>query len=192
MKLSYALILILIFAGLSFKADAAEQGLYVQGSLYGNDLTDTEVRSGGVTADYDSDIGIGTSAELGYKFNDHLRASAELAYRHNDVSAGTLKGEFESYAAMGNLYIDIPTGGKLTPYIGGGAGYAYVTDTDVDDSVFAYQGMAGLNYAATDKLDIVLGYKYFGTTTPNYSAGGVNIEAPYKSHNIELGVRYTF
>jgi len=193
MKKLFALTAIAL-ATLSQAAEAKDTGPYLQGSVYGTDLDNTELHiAGGANANYDSDIGYGLGVEGGYKFNQYFRAGIEAAYRHNNVNAsGGLEGKFNSTAVLANGYVDIPTGTKITPYIGAGAGYAYVTDTDEHDTTFAYQGMAGLSYAATETTDVVLGYKYLGTKDPEYTAAGITIRAPYRVHNVELGLRYKF
>lgn len=194
MKKSYLLsITAAALITLSQPSLAQDSGPYFQGTISGTDLANTELHIPFATnVDYDSDIGIGLGGEFGYKANKYLRGGLELTYRRNDVSAGAIGGKFESYAGMGNLYLDIPIGVPVTPYIGAGAGYARVGDGDVHDGVLAYQGMAGLSYAANDKTDIVLGYRYFGTKDPEYSVSGVNIKAPYRVHNVDLGVRFKF
>jgi opacity protein-like surface antigen len=65
-----------------------------------------------------------------------------------------------------------------------------------DDSagVFAYQVKAGIGYAFTESLDGTLGYRFFGTTSPDLvDATGLPFESDgLQSHIIEIGVRYRF
>lgn len=172
-------------------ANAQNVGPYIGLGVGATDMQNTRLETPFGNLDYHSDIGVSGSAYLGYKLNSYLRIEAEATAKHNDVNGSGSSGEFDSYAGMGNLYIDIPTGGKLTPYIGAGAGYAYITDTDVHSNKAAYQGMAGLSYALTPKTDLSLGYKYFSTfSSPEYNAIVTNIKAPYEVHSVELGLRF--
>ncbi len=102
---------------------------------------------------------------------------------------------------MGNGYYAFDLGAGFKPFIGAGIGIAYLDaelDLSVpgfgaasasdDDTVFAYQGIAGVEYEIpTDMATIALGvrYSYFATTDPDF--GG--IEAEYATHNIMFGVR---
>lgn len=181
---------------------AQSPGPYIQGNIAVTEQTDTNLKFQGLGTDnYDSDTGSGAGVELGYRFNDYFRTGLEGAYRYNHVHDQSGGAELQSAAAMANAYIDFPTNTPITPYIGGGVGYSYVNFSDLSgsggsksDSVLAYQGMAGLSYAASPDTDVVLGYKYFGTSTPEFNAANtnINVKAPYSVHNVELGLRYKF
>ena len=114
------------------------------------------------------------------------RAELEASYRSNDIdSIGG--GEVTSTAIMGNAYWDIETNTRFTPYLGAGIGAAYV-DFDTaggDDSVeFAYQGMAGANFALNPNWSVGAEYRYFATTQVD------NVD--YNNHAVLGNVRYSF
>ena len=62
--------------------------------------------------------------------------------------------------------------------------------------VFAYQLAAGVGYVISKQITLDLGYKYFATAKPEFEFsagfGGGKVEAEYSSHNIFLGLRYSF
>jgi OOP family OmpA-OmpF porin len=82
---------------------------------------------------------------------------------------------------MANVWYDINIGTKWMPYIGGGAGWArthvdgvFVVTTsdggehgsrhrpfDFDQSGFAWQLGAGLNYPIQDGVNLGIGYRFF-------------------------------
>jgi OOP family OmpA-OmpF porin len=141
----------------------------------------------------------------------NIRAELEGSYRANDVDGHNVggpvlegsRGESKVMAGMGNLYYDIPTGGALTPYLGGGVGAADVqfenygtnaTGTVLDDgeTVFAYQGIAGLNYALTGNVSLNAEYRYFATADVEVQSGTRTSDVEYRTHNVIGGVRYIF
>ncbi len=74
-------------------------------------------------------------------------------------------GTIRTFALMANVWYDIPMGSGLTPYLGGGIGYA---DSEVEHGLvmngsggdFAWQLGAGLNFAMTEKMSLGIGYRY--------------------------------
>ena len=56
-------------------------------------------------------------------------------------------------------------------------------------SVFAYQVLAGVGYPLSDRAEVLLGYRYFGTAEGDFGAG-VSISSA--NHNFEVGVLYSF
>jgi len=109
---------------------------------------------------------------------------------------------------MLNLLYDIGTGTAFTPYLGLGAGWAFLDAGGVrslngnrtvngSDNKFAYQGIAGVAYGLSDQLKLTLDYRYFATLDPKYSAktqAGVStsVDSEYSAHSLLLGLRYHF
>ena len=100
---------------------------------------------------------------------------------------------------MANAYYDFKNESRYTPFVGGGLGVANVEyDIDKidgdkinekdDDNVMAYQIILGGSFAATERLNIDLQYRYFATKDPDLF--GADLE--YQSHNVMLGLRYNF
>ena len=193
-----------------FAAPALAAGPYVGGQAGAVFLSDSTVSdSGGGSADIKFDTGYGVGVFGGYDYGT-WRLEGEFTYRLNDNKEVTdggitdpIGGDTSSMALMLNAYYDFrmvsPT---FVPYIGAGIGGARVatevTDlgvTVIDDSdiVFAYQLAAGVGFVVNKQVTIDLGYKYFATADPSFEfTGGGTLDGEYKSHNVFLGLRYSF
>jgi OOP family OmpA-OmpF porin len=81
-----------------------------------------------------------------------------------------VNGRIEQVSLMGNLLYDFFPGATITPYVGAGAGVAFVDSSiqgcSLCSTQFAYQGILGLGYNATPALRIGLEGRYYGTTNP--------------------------
>jgi outer membrane protein OmpA-like peptidoglycan-associated protein len=97
------------------------------------------------------------------------------------MSANTngISGRLTNIPAMANVYLDIPTGSRLEPYIGFGVGASFVSlkgtspsagQIDSSAHVFAFQPIIGANYFVTDQLAVGLQYHYFKTVDPSLNA----------------------
>ncbi len=163
----------------------------------------------------------------------HGKLRAELEFGWNDKGKDS-KGEFVSthdnkplpydldskvtvFSSMINVYYDIDTGTKFTPYVGAGLGMAHLknkatvsaslggplslNDTE-EENHLAWNIGFGMNYALTDNLSLDLGYRYsdygrikkaisYTFATPRgtmFAAAKVKVTA----HEALLGVRYAF
>ncbi len=185
----------------------------VQGAIPFVNETDVEVNSATI-GDLDFETGFGVGASLGYTpghtrtFLDHTRFELEYFYRHNELdelnSAGTsatISDDISSNSYMFNVYYDIDTGTRFSPYIGGGIGFSDI-ELNVpslalsdEDMVFAYQLMAGVGWQPESLLNTVLqiGYRYYDTQDPEFgTATGARLEHEYEIHSIEAGARFRF
>jgi len=114
-----------------------------------------------------------------------LRGEVELGYRENNVRgawstatstsaySGIADYQHSTFSVMANVWYDFQVGG-LKPYIGGGVGWArteldgrFTHSTTVSDALsdeesgFAFQLGAGLNFDIQPGLQGTLGYRYF-------------------------------
>ncbi len=120
--------------------------------------------------------------QLGYDFVGP-RIELEGAYRANNgnLTLGGVTGSaginFQQINVMGNIYYDFFAGSSLVPYIGAGAGVAFLNagalGTSVNSTQFAYQAMVGVGYNLDQTFRINLEGRYMGTTTPNFTHTGV-------------------
>jgi opacity protein-like surface antigen len=132
-----------------------------------------------------------------------LRLGGELSYRNSEVDRIDLEGigsvhgsdgNVGALAMLFNVFIDLEMGGPVTPYLGGGIGFANLSIDDVpyydddDDTVFAYQVGAGLAFNVQRNLVIDLGYRYFGTDEADFEYSSMD----YQSHSAMIGFRYTY
>ena len=145
----------------------------------------------------------------GYMINDNFAIEVETGFSATSVSSiggdSLDSGEEVSIyqiPLLANVIWRIPTGMKLKPYVGLGAGMATsILDikginglTDGNDSTIvpAFQALAGIRYDFTDRLALVAGYKYLYTGSPEWD-GGVQFKfGALKSHQINVGLNFTF
>jgi outer membrane protein OmpA-like peptidoglycan-associated protein len=137
------------------------------------------------------------------------RFEAEGGYRQNGLEASVRKwnglrpdgdGDLTEISAMINVLYDVPLFDRFSLSIGVGAGGDYTTlefDTGwgpVDHSEwrFAYQGIAGLNYALTDMLAIFVNYRF-----ANVNGNDIQVASDYRiegdefqKHAATAGVRF--
>lgn len=190
---------------------AAPEGPFVGimgGANFTNDL-DVSGTGVGINRSVDTDTGYAVIPSIGYRFGNGLRSEFELGYRKNDVDSvsgsTTGSGEIKARSAMLNLLYDVNMNGRVSPYLGGGIGYAKVRYDGVQpvgvpgigvndsDRVFAYQGIAGLSYALSNAVELAAEYRYFATQDPDMrTSGGTSVETEYKSHAALFGLRYNF
>jgi len=174
------------------------------------------------------DPGVSIGGTGGYDFG-LVRVEGEISYKYSEIKAITDKnngaqlrnvdGNIGALAVMFNAFFDFHNSSRITPYIGGGIGFAgihlsdtYVTNTSAtpitrslrynedSDSVFAYQVGAGVEVVVSRRLSLDIGYRYFGTETAcignnndyrhNYNWIETNLK--FVSHNATAGVRFKF
>lgn len=163
------------------------------------------------------DPGINTGATGGYDFG-LVRLEGELSYKQSDIKTITDLGNGDRYrnidgslgvaAFMANAFFDLHNDTPVSPYLGGGIGFAtlHLSDTfgtgptgrqwlydSGDDTVFAYQVGGGLDIAINRRFSLDIGYRYFGTDTATFS-NDFNREhsLKYESHNTSVGFRVRF
>jgi OmpA-OmpF porin, OOP family len=151
------------------------------------------------------------AAGLGYAMRNGFRLEGELSYRQNDWGPAVLdqfetsgSGDATSLAVMGNLLYDFNRDGRLQPYLGVGVGAARINLAlngagESEDTTLAYQGMAGIAYAVTDRLTFDVGYRYFmapdvDASEAFSSIGIANADAKvdYEHQAVTLGMRWQF
>jgi len=165
--------------------------------------------------------GINIGMTGGYDFG-YLRLEGELSYKHSEMknitdqsdnfSFRNVDGNLAALALMFNSFVDLHTNSIVTPYVGGGIGFAtlYLSDTfgtdtrggtlsraqlyeNDSDSVFAYQVGGGVEIALNRELSLDLGYRYFGTSSARFdSSFDKNTKLKYESHNATVGFRFKF
>lgn len=113
------------------------------------------------------------------------------------------RGSVETTFLMANLYYDITKYGAFTPYVGGGLGVGFVNVeyapsgvgiVDDDDTVLAYQIVAGASYAFNDSTALFAQYRYRATedvgTEVDLFPASLDIEN--RASVIEVGLRLNF
>jgi len=113
------------------------------------------------------------------------------------------RGEVETIYLMANAYYDFAIDSKLTPYLGAGLGVGFVdvnyapsgvTIIDDDDTVLAYQVMAGVSYDVSEAIALFAGYKYRATTNVDVDATlfAADFDIENGSQIVEVGLRFSF
>lgn len=171
-----------------------------------NLTSDSDITGTGINITADFDHGGVLAGAVGYKFPSGIRVEGEFSYRDNEVDSvsgvTTGSGNVNSFAFMGNVLYDIGNA-RVVPYIGAGIGLARIgfdavspvgaSVVDDSDTVFAYQGIAGLAMPINDLVALTLDYRYFATSDPGSATNaGVSVEGEYANHSIMLGLRFSF
>jgi outer membrane protein OmpA-like peptidoglycan-associated protein len=189
-------------------------GWYVGLEGGGNWIDDTDATSifdadppgGGIlsTGEFTFDTGWAAIATVGYGFGRNWRAEFEAGYRSNDVDSSTA-ADVSEWSAMVNVLYDIHLTPSATLSLGAGAGGDFAqlhidpASYDADDWNFAYQGIAGLAYSLTDKIDLTLTYRYLRISEPEFEgrtlgpAGLLSYSLDdVTKHTATIGLRYAF
>jgi OmpA-OmpF porin, OOP family len=155
-----------------------------------------------VFTDVPVDTGWAALATVGYGFRGPFRVELEGGYRLNELDTA-FSAEITEWSVMANVLYDISLTDKLALSVGAGAGGDYfnfdapAVAFDEGDWSFAYQGIAGLNYMVTNRLDLFLNYRYLRVMEPDLSgpgAGGAYVYAfdDVSKHTATFGIRYHF
>jgi len=162
------------------------------------------------------DPGVYTGGTAGFDFG-LMRLEGELSYRHAEMKSITdtsdgfqfqnVDGNLGALSFMANAFIDLHNASPVTPYFGGGVGFAvlHLSDTFADtpsqvllypsgnDTVFAYQVGAGLELALNQMFSLDLGYRYFNTGKATFEDDpAISTKMKLESHNAMVGLRVKF
>jgi outer membrane protein OmpA-like peptidoglycan-associated protein len=146
---------------------------------------------------YNYNTGFGVGGKVGYDFVGP-RVELEGIYRNNQGSGivpfgagfANVTGQINQVSVMANLLYDFAPGAVITPYVGAGAGIAFIDPSlspgcTMCSTQFAYQGIVGLAWNIDQSFRVSLDGRYYGTTN-----GGTT----YTNNNIGvmLGLTYKF
>jgi OmpA-OmpF porin, OOP family len=133
-----------------------------------------------------------------------------------DNCVGKPQGTVNAWTGMLNGLIDILPAARLDPFIGGGVGANHVKvradgafvgtalegtlHGNVDDSStkFAYQGIAGVAFRASERLNVDLTYRYLSGQRVNFlvvdqtDQKSAVVSGRYRDQSLTLGLRYSF
>lgn len=163
----------------------------------------------GQTVDTKFDTGYVVGGSIGYTFPYTVRVEAEFAYRNADFDEmtfpfdGTVKMDSDSsvstFSMLGSIYYDFRNPSNITPYFGGGIGFANVSVDrgsvrgttywySDDETVFAYQVGGGFGFELGPMTTLDIGYRFFGTDEVHFDVARAN----FNSHNVTVGIRQSF
>ena len=205
---------------LLFAYTAGADGIYVELAPGVSIFADSDISVFGLSGDVEFDTGFVIGGAVGYRFLDQpeglvdqIRGELNLSYREADIeklTSGGLElpgaGDVSAIALMANVYYDFDIGFPVTPYLGAGIGFAHIEIdsqrnailvVNDDSTEFAWNVMLGASYAASEAIDLSLGYRYLVTTDPEFDAsitgvGSQKLDAEISLHEILFGLRYNF
>lgn len=208
-------------------ADQLRTGGYMSGFIGATVPKDIDVHTEDFIANktyndrVELDPGLNIGMTGGYNFG-FFRLEGELSYKHGEMNEirdladnyryRNVSGDIGVLAMMMNGFFDLRNDSPITPYFGGGVGYAtlYLSDTygtntrggfttrdllyseDIA-SVLAYQAGGGVEIALNQVLSLDLSYRYFGTSKGKFEEDWSHTtELKYQSHNAGIGLRIKF
>ncbi len=140
--------------------------------------------------------GWAVGGKAGYDFVGP-RLELEAGYGQIPVSAnipGTaINDKVGQLTVMANLLYDFMPTSVITPYIGAGAGIAFVdSNASLGSTQFAYQGMIGVAYNVSEQLRFMVEGRYVGTTNPSVNTPFGNVSFQNQNILALAGVSYKF
>ena len=214
-KISRRLLAVVAVTAVSPPAfSAEEQGLYfgLGFGLHeaGNSTVSMQIPIGAGAAQnrVTFDTGWAVHGAVGYKWAQNFRSELEVGYRNasvGTVSGADWLGRQSAVGLMGNLLYDVGVGTVFQPYVGGGAGIAITKWSSVraagspvftdHSSKFQWQGIVGVTVPVRDQIDVYVDYRYVNSLNNSFNsapAGSLINQHSDSSHNVFLGLRYTF
>ena len=174
-------------------ASPAMAGPYVNLGIGTGFGTDVDGDVNGIDFDADSRTTIGGGVGLGYDFGN-IRLEGKVTRSTADVDSVTVGGVKydveESGSGWGiglDLEYDFNNDSKFTPYVGVGVGTSWADDAD--DNVYGFSAIAGVAYAASEKIDLY-GEIAYGFT-PEQEIDGVDYNS-YGEFGATVGLRFAF
>lgn len=153
--------------------------------------------------------GVKLRNEVMFHFNKRKATNQNVKIGDAELDA---KANLKSYALLVNTYLDIGKFGQITPFVGGGLGFAYhrlggnigglgITSTP-GHVTFAWNLTGGLTLPVSDRVRLDFAYRYMdlgrvSAFTKNNSefTGTVykqGFEAPTRNHQYMISLRYQF
>ena len=145
---------------------------------------------------------------VGYQLTPNWRVEFEGGWRqdHTKPQGGfTTNGHYDDASYMANLIYDFMPEYSVHPFLGVGLGadHQYVKErtnlglqfTSTGQTEFAYQGLGGLSWAASHRLNVDLTYRYLNGG--KFSLACAPALCPiktkdYQDNSVTIGLRYSF
>ena len=174
------------------QAQTAAPGFYVgaEGGL--NWLLNTTIAGASVTPQ----TGWAVGGVAGYDFVGP-RVEIEGMYRNNQTSTGAqgtaISNQIGQLSVMANLLYDFAPASTITPYIGAGAGIAFIdSNSSLGSTQFAYQGIIGLGWNIDTNFRVNLDGRYYGTSNPSVNVNGFSTTWSNNNFSVMLGLIIKF
>jgi opacity protein-like surface antigen len=151
----------------------------------------------GVTGSIELDPGVFVSGALGYRFGNGIRVEAETDFARTRVDKIKFKTfglsiplgvDEDIFSVTLNAFFDISTGTIVTPYVGGGIGFAHQKfDSGITETDLTAFGEIGGAIRVDDNVDIVPAYRFVWIDT----SIGDGFERT-RAHVFKIGARFSF
>lgn len=201
-----SVVLVLVLSSPGYSADGPYVSL-ILGTANVNDSELTDSTDPGAVVDMEYDTSYILGAALGYR-HASVGFEGEIAYQLTDVdglSSGAVKVDLEGDSSVLSLLLNgyyalVFDAFPIVPYLSAGVGLAQAKISDLkipgtgaldwngDDFVFCYQVGAGLEFDLTDRLNVGVKYRYFGTSEAEFNP----IDAEFSSQSLMLVIKRSF
>lgn len=103
-------------------------------------------------------------------------------------------GRIRQLSALANIWLDIPLGAAVTPYVGGGVGATGFESDGEGGASFSWQAGAGIAFRLSKQISLTGDYRYRSTSGKNipYDANSGFETGTIKSSTLAAGLRVTF
>ena len=141
-------------------------------------------------------VGWAVGGQVGYDFVGP-RISLDVGYGQLPLNfnlPGTaLNGKAGQLTGLINLYYDFFPASTITPYIGAGAGIAFIdSNSSLGSTQFAWDALLGVRYNVDNALGLNLEARYVGTTNPTVNFNGQTFTGQNQNIVFLAGVTYKF
>jgi len=170
-------------------------------------MNDTDIDSSVLKTEIevDFDDGLAILGEIGYRWENNWRLELELGSRHNDVDCFSVNGaacsaaglsDVSQFSQMVNLIHDIDITERTALSVGIGLGGNFIDADGVglqddDDYSFAAQAIFQLSHELTDRIDLVLSYRFMTSDDAEfYHSTYKTMEMETESHTVSVGLRF--
>ena len=110
-----------------------------------------------------------------------------------NIPGTAINGKAGQLTGLVNLSYDFFPAALFTPYIGAGAGIAFIdSNTSLGSTQFAWDALVGVRYNITNAWTVGLEGRYVGTTNPSITVGGQTFSSPNQTILGILGFAYKF
>lgn len=139
--------------------------------------------------DWEMDRGEHWGGAVGHYVRPNVAVELEALHTRTNYT-GWPNNDLTATSVMVNGVYSFNREGRVRPYVAAGAGGVQVgySPFDSEDTVFGWQVMAGLETPIAGRVSGFIEYRYQDAAT----AEDGTLEWEYLSHNLGLGLRYTF
>jgi opacity protein-like surface antigen len=123
---------------------------------------------------------------IGFQWNPMFRTDLRFDYGIGTDGSVELADRFGTLTANG--YIDIPLDFPITPYVGAGLGYGFVSTNVDDERALAAALMGGVSWDVSKFVAVDVGYRFRTIATDDSMFADDNA----RDHSVTAGLRFKF